>query len=299
MSQTYTTIIIADSRGKGLEEFIGAHPTPITHQYVVEIMPGKSIPELKQLTIDTIARYDLNFSYIVIFAGICGLTEKSQSGTSRILRYPDQSREAKVDATINTIYSLKYRFRERLNFCLIVPASLPAYFTRHNPDEPVPDYLQTEQHALETDIDKINKIISALNTSANTNINLISRFQRKSKKKRQCSGKRLVYRRVIKFTDQELPDGVHFSPKLKAVCFSLIVDTTIRDLGKFPNTGLVSHRLQPWPVGAVPLLPCSLSEDEDTFSLEENPLNVSQDSQDNSDRDWDFKGRKKFDQSRA
>jgi hypothetical protein len=162
-------------------------------------------------------------------------------------------------ATIDAIRSLKYKYGQLINFCTIVPASLPNYFTYFNPDSTPPGYLVNEQAALEVDINVINNHISLLNCHI-TNINLSSRFQAKSKKKRQRSGNKTVYRRVSKFKYSSLVDGVHFSQSMKRTCFSLIIGTTIRDsiasINSIEEAGTSksnsgAHRLQSWPVSTV------------------------------------------------
>jgi hypothetical protein len=249
----FTSIIIADSRGRGLEDFIGGHPTPITHEYWVEVCPEKSIPQLADLIINTIESHDIDHLYCIVFAGICGLTERVRDGQLRTLRYPEESREKKVQETTDTISRLKFKYQNRLNFCTLVPASLADYFLYHNPATALPDYLTTEQQALEQDIIRINRTITKLNLSQGiTNVNLSSRFEKKSKKKRQRSGNKVVYRRISNFKYTDLTDGVHFNDLLKSTCFTLIVNTSIRDsqtiLDNPTGPGSAAHRLQSWPV---------------------------------------------------
>jgi hypothetical protein len=285
MSSWYTTIIVADSRGRGLDDFIGSHPTPINYAYAIEVLPGKSIPDLIPTIESTITRYNSGPYYCVIFAGICGLTVRTRTKNTRILRYPEDQREARVNATSNAIYSLKHKFNTHINFCTIVPASLQAYFKAFNADQAIPDFLQEEQLILEDDISKINSIIVAINGSDNLNINVISRFQIKSKKKRQRSGKKVVYRRVTKFTSKDLVDGVHFTPDIKAACFGLIVDTSIRDFEHLTNPVAGPHRQQSWPVGVQQQVGRQLP------SADQQPeIDSPDEEQAPQDRSWDFKG---------
>lgn len=250
MSQRFTTIIIADSRGKGLEDFVGSYPTPIDHVYVFEIRSGKSISQLTPVIIDTISQFDINFLYCIVFAGICGLTDRMFVDNTAQLRYQSCYREEKVKSIIDVITFLKGRFGNRINFCTIIPADLAGYFRHHNRHQPVPEYLGAEQSALELDINTINDSILALNSEAITNINLSSRAQVKSKKKRQRSGAKIVYRRVVKFSYTNLTDGVHFSAELKKTAFRLIISTAIRDIFTLSQSDSVSHRQQSRPMGA-------------------------------------------------
>ena len=233
MPPVYTTVIIADSRGRGIDEYLGSHPTPDDHQYVLKIKPGKSLAQLSPTIIETLNSYDLEGVYCIIFAGICGLTDRTtdKSGPKKlsILRYQETYRSDKITANIDTAKFLKSTYGVHINFCSIIPADLSGYFRYHNPSSPVPEYLAGEQKALEEDILTINKALLALNSSTQTNINLASRTQIKSKKKRQRSGAKVIYRRVTKFAYKEFTDGVHFTPKLSDILFDLIIHTSIRD----------------------------------------------------------------------
>ena len=251
MSDIFTTIVIADSRGRGLDDFVGNHPTPINHQYVFEIKPGKSLAQLTPIIISKLNAYDSDNTYCIVFAGICGLTDKIINRGTNSLRYKEVFREDKIACNIDTAKFLKNSFGDKINFCNIVPADLINYFRIHNQGRPIPDFLVHEQLALEEDITIINKVLLDLNSKFITNINICSRFQLKSKKKRQRSGNKVVYRRVAKFNYSELIDGVHFSERLKSQLFGLILNTAIRDLSSTsPNPHFEeAHRQQPRPVG--------------------------------------------------
>ena len=233
MPSQFTTVIISDSRGRGLEDYLGSHPLPEDQQFAVLVKPGKSLSQLCPIIINTIDSYDNNQVYCIVYAGICGLTDrttdKSISKRASVLRYQDTYRGDKIECNTDSAKFLKNRYGDRINFCTIIPADLISYFCRHNPGHPVPEYLNTEQKALEEDVLAINKALLDLNSSIITNINLCSRAQVKSKKKRQRSGQKVVYRRVIKFSYKELIDGVHFTQKLRDIIFGLIIHTALRD----------------------------------------------------------------------
>ena len=230
MTHQFTTIIIADSRGRGLDDFVGQHLRPINHQYVIDIQSGKSPAQLVPIVTNTIARYDLSKTYCILFAGICGLTIKIRAEGKHQLRYPIDSRSNRVSTVLAAYSELKEKFGPHINFCTIIPASLADYYHYFYPAEPTPDYAKPEQAALEEDILHINQQHIGLNQGILTNINLANRCLVNSKKKRQRSGKKVVYRRVRKFVYTELFDGVHFTAKLRDICFRLILDTAIRDI---------------------------------------------------------------------
>ena len=233
MSQLFTTVIITDSRGRGIHEYIDNQPTPENQQFVIKVQPGKSLAQLSPTIIDTLNDYDLDRVYCIIYAGICGLTDKTTNKSLgkrvSVLRYQETYRSDKVNTNIDTAKFLKASYGEHINFCSIIPADLTAYFKLHNPSLQVPDYLATEQKALEEDVLAINKALLALNSSVQTNINLCSRAQVKAKKKRQRSGSKIVYRRKARFSYKDFTDGVHFNNKFKEVLFDLILHTSIRD----------------------------------------------------------------------
>ena len=130
----------------------------------------------------------------------------------------------------------------------------------HNPNETLPEGLNDEQAALLEDVETINNHIIELNPGSIANINISKRFHRKSKKRRQKTST-LAYRRVTKFCDRELPDGVHLSEAAKSMCFSIIYNCAINDL---------KVQLQ------------------QPTSANETSQNSSQEDTDN-DADWDFK----------
>ena len=248
-SNNQTIVIISDSRGTGLEDCIKQHPSFSDYNHVIRILPGKDLTQIgaaaKQITSNLRSRF-----YCVILAGICSLTERSTVLNERRLHYPLQKREDKISKIIDTIKDLKSQPGGSYNICFFVPASLHKYFKHYNPTAEPPAVLDEEQSALLDDINQINEVIDDLNTST-TNINLLKRVQVNVKKRKQKTNN-LAYRKIRKFSDKELVDGVHFSDTLKNICFPLIYDTAIRDIR------------------------------EETF------LQDSQDSQD-SDNDWDFK----------
>ena len=251
MSEIFTTIIIADSRGRGLENFVSNHPTPANVQVVIDIRPGKSLAQLTPSIIETINNYDLDKIYCIVSAGICGLTDKVNNRGKKALRYKNVYRDDKVACIIDTAKFLKHSYGDKINICSIIPANLVKYFQFHNSDSTIPDYLIAEQLALEEDITAINKVLLELNSVTITNINLSSRFQAKSKKKRQKSGTKAIYRRVVKYKYTELIDGVHLSDKFKSLIFTLIINTAIRDTNTTPpdTQPKEPHRQQTRPVG--------------------------------------------------
>lgn len=224
-----TIIIIADSRGKGLEEFIDQHPESNRFNNIVKILPGRNLNQIAIETIQSISGLNSQDYYCIILAGICSLTEVTRIAGSKRIHYPLHSRDTKITDITGTIRDLKHRFADSINICTIIPASLTKYFNHYNPGKPLPEGLEQEQSALIDDINTINTEIINANSQTVTNINLSKRVLIQSKKKKQRRTTE-SYRRIFRFSDTELPDGVHFSDSLKSICFSLIYETAIRDL---------------------------------------------------------------------
>ena len=255
-----TIIILTDSRGRGLPEFISEHPESSDYNNIVKVLPGKNLNQIAIEAIQTISNLSAQNYYCVILAGICGLTEVTQIARNKRLHYPLDARSEKVSDITCTVRDLKRRYIDKINICTIIPASLVKYFRYHNQNRPLPPGLEDEQAAHLEDINSINTVICQVNSPETTNINLSRRVLIQSKKKRQRIATE-IYRRSLRFSDDQLPDGLHFSDTLKTTCFSLIYTTAIRDL----------QRRAPSPDPA-PI------EDPDS----------SQDSS-QSDSEWDFK----------
>jgi hypothetical protein len=240
-------------------------------EYIIKVLPGRTLEAIALVAREILPNYESTNYYCIIHAGICSLTVKTTSPFHRhCLTYPLQEREDKLKSIKDTLTDLKSRFGARINFCTVVPASLHKYFYTKNPDQQdAPPSLNKEQEALLEDIVLINETIKQLNINYhNTNINLCARFVTHSKKKHQRSNTGNP-RRVTKFKDTELIDGVHFSEELRQTSFHLIKSAIDRDLEYL-------HQLS--------LGPLNLSAEE----LDEL-LNSSQDSQPDADRNWDFK----------
>ena len=280
MSAPFTTIIVADSRARGIDDFIGSHPTPPNHSYALEVHPGKTLAQLIPIIIAAIRRYEKGDYYCIVMAGINGLTDRARIEGRKALRYQSLYREDKTLSIIESIKFLKDNYGSKINIATIIPASLPGYFAYHNPSAEVPSFLEAEQKDLEADIISINETILYLHPPNFTNINLAKRAQKRAKVRRQHSGSKKVYRRKDHFYYSDLPDGLHFNDSLKSTCFRLIIDTAIRDsanLQAISDSDQASHRLQPWPVGPDPTLTSASAQnndldiqihpDDDTFDL--------------------------------
>ena len=57
---------------RGLDYFVGNHPTPPNHEYIIDIRPGKSLAQLTPFIIATINTCNLNKSNVLLAQGSVG-----------------------------------------------------------------------------------------------------------------------------------------------------------------------------------------------------------------------------------
>jgi hypothetical protein len=218
---------------------------------------------------ELISNYSNSDYYCAIAAGICGLTIKTTVDGRQCIRYPENTRQDKVQSFITEFYDLTTTYGPRMNIATIVPASLSKYFSIRNPGVPIPQILSDEQSFLLEDIDSLNCVIKSSNINYHiTTINLSKKFHSISKKKNRRTNTGST-RRVAKFKDDLLPDGLHFAESIKPDCFGTIIQSAIRDLGQL-------GQLDP-PGPSAALNPA-------------NNLSSSQESLSDSDRDFKRKG---------
>jgi hypothetical protein len=150
----------------------------------------------------------------------------------RAIGYPLNTRSHKVEDACEVLDGLRQEFGGRINIPTVIPASLSKYHTYSNPGSSIPEGTEEEQTALLEDIKIFNNKIKESNLQSSvTTVNLSSRFFNFSIKKNRKS-KAKTKRRVEKFTDSQLYDGLHLSHEIRPVCFKLIFDSAKRDLQK-------------------------------------------------------------------
>lgn len=226
-------LVLTDSRGRGLSEFLEqtAFKDDQSCEVLVSVVPGGKLPGL----LDQASRYltgecrvkGKTIDNVVVEAGICSLTTRrtiTTEGQSRTeLRYVRD-----VDnliAIAESVISSYHQFPERINIATIVPASLKKYSEYHNGEALSSDAtLKGEQDHLLEDIGKLNDIIIGENKELpNTQtIDLWRTVIKSSLKRVTKSPEDRERRRVQKFTEKNLHDGVHGNQWLQVKWFDRI-----------------------------------------------------------------------------
>ena len=232
MTTQNNLIVLTDSRGRGLKGYLETQLIDFTP--VIKLLPGRSLQAIAIIAKKTLPKYDQTNFYCIIHAGICSFTIRTAVGHPTSLRYPFPDRDHKLREIIDTIAELKSIYKSRINICTIAPASLVKFFQLRHPGTPLPRGLEQEQNSLIEDIHMINSYIKQLNSDhGNPNINIGARFFSHSKKK---SKKSKTTRRVTKFKDTHLVDGVHFSTEIRDISFRLIKTTASSELQKLEES---------------------------------------------------------------
>ena len=123
------------------------------------------------------------------------------------------------------------KFPGKVSICTILPASLVKYFQVHNPNKDLPVGLEEEQDQLIKDVERVNNIRRDYNRENNqVTINTTSRVYKNSLKRYRSKGKK---RRVSRFTDKDLPNGVHCTQELKSEIQGIILADILKSGGVY------------------------------------------------------------------
>ena len=133
-SRKPTFLIICDSRGRGLEQFIDINETNLNTHFniVIKIRPGRTLEALITELENQPEKERWFWDHAVIAGGICNFTERITDNSTRLLRY--NRNEDNIEDIINSIRAAKCKYNN-LNFATIPPACLINYFTSHNNQE--------------------------------------------------------------------------------------------------------------------------------------------------------------------
>ena len=219
-------LIVTDSRGRGLDQRIQGVPRLNACHIKTAFLPGASLERLAIETIQEAGRSE--YDWLIVFGGICSFTEKVNYRGEKRLHYPIEKSEEKKTKAIETIEDLYRRFPNKANVCTIPPASPTKYFTTNNPGKSTPEGLEEEGKKLIEDLETVNNKIRELDIEKDQEtINTSARVFKHSLKRYK---KQTTYRRVTRFSDKELPDGVHFNVELGETIHYIIIENIYKKI---------------------------------------------------------------------
>lgn len=221
-----SVLVVTDSRGSDLRGALQPVKIGSPCNIKVAFLPGAN---LEKIAVETIQEERRNYySRIIIFGGICSFTDKVDTQEEKRLYYPLATSEAKKNRALETIKDLYRRFGDRINVCTVPPASLTKYYRVKNHTDSLPEGIEEEEKKLLEDIEALNDEIRTINQEAGvTTLNTSSRVYKHSLKRYK---NKATTRRVSKFSDENLPDGLHFNRQLKERINSIVVDIICQDL---------------------------------------------------------------------
>lgn len=193
-------IIASDSRGRGFQQHIQSYrPFPLHWKISLLVKPGATIEKLTRET-ENILHNNLEkdksqCTNVMIFAGICNLTEKftHQFGTE-ICYYSSEKVYTTIQA-INQSFQKLQTFNCKVHFATISPVSLSSYINfqqkKGNLQKSIHQLedISYQQKSLENDIIQINEEICRLNTlNGTSSVRLDKDVTKFSTKKRGRNG---------------------------------------------------------------------------------------------------------------
>ena len=223
-AQKLKILILTDSRGKGLEEYLQEKLSNSDNILcTVGVSPGARLEELFSQVDNSVGNNE--YDYYIICAGICNFTEKVRVGQDLLLQYRPQ--QGALESIIGAIYEFKDRHRHRANIATIPPASLYNYNFYKNGETnwmyPVSfDEVRTQQVQLFSDIERVNNCIVEINTEQGVEtINWAEKsYSTSLKRKRKGS----TPKRKTIFREKDFQDGVHPTLRLQRVLFGRVYD---------------------------------------------------------------------------
>lgn len=155
------TLIIADSRGKHLQQYLNVHEDIGTVR--VLIFKGVGYCEAMSLSVDTIRSFKPTL--IIIMLGICDLTRRNKVTMHTWLRFDtvDGSVDYVIDQAHQSLAYLRRLGTYRISYATLTGLDLSSYNTGVQHLSPPKQALQQAQNTLNTSILEINRRIIELN----------------------------------------------------------------------------------------------------------------------------------------
>ena len=201
-------IIITDSRGYGLENYI-IQKKALEHPFQVTSVGGLTLRRAAKLVSkqEAIAKQKNLRYFYCIFAGICSFTNKDRY--TGVISYQQENREYVVADALETIDELYSSYGGSIVLATIPPANIAKANSKTVSD------CQSQQDKLETDIDVANKRILELN--GETGVISIQTHKHILRTRKRDQKAEYYYK--------ELTDGTHPSPQLEIKHFRHICNT--------------------------------------------------------------------------
>ena len=196
---------MCDSRGVDLDTYLANYLVGDVDIHFGSF-PGADLSRIRRETEEYLEQQPVD--YTAIFAGICGFTERCNT----VITYDEDRsvRDRKIVKATDDLEALRNRLHDRVNIATIAPACLSKFFTVKNPDEDIIPDFSNQQKALLEDIEAVNECIKESNRRYGVETLNIDEYVHVNSLKRRKSGNRRIYKRVKRFSNKGLWDGVHY-----------------------------------------------------------------------------------------
>ena len=223
-SEGAKVLFLSDSRGTGIDTSLHEREDLSDIDIVFKIWRGASYRNFEDFLLE---ENSVNYALTIVCGGICDFTRKERiqhkGENYSILTYKEEYNS--VNLIIPRLTNIRNRLREGVIFATIPPASIVKYANIINksqiPTELTAKFLE-DQNRLINDIKKVNEWI--INDSKDHQLPLIDwhrpLFPSKTKK-RDSNGQT---KRIEKFYDNHLVDGVHGDEWIKSKWFKRVFD---------------------------------------------------------------------------
>ena len=183
------------------------------------VIPGATLEIINQRLERSQRRKKWNL--VIIIGGICNFTMRIKAKKTRKLEYKDR----KTEATKQAIEDILEHQGDIAQICTLTPANI----LKHNKVSVKGD--SEEQKQLVSDIEELNQFIINKNIERDWPTIDLARQSYTASLKKQGNKKK----RIQKFTDKELADGVHPTTHLKATWASYMAPVIVKILEKLSD----------------------------------------------------------------
>ena len=244
-------VIVTDSRGRGLDYELAFSPRACNCvETYTKVCPGaklsKLVEEAREIDSQLRSRGE-KADYTVIAGGICSFTRKAplpHPGARSLVYDTKQDCVSEIKSEIDRV---RRTLGDQVSVATIPPASLIKYYQFMNGKPPTGAFLhalERQQAKLLNDIENVNRYI--INDNIRTRVETIDwdRKVHSHSLKKRTKGKSTFRKRVIRFTDKDLYDGVHANTKLQDQWFTRCVEVIYKELKKLFSSQTSSKQVE-------------------------------------------------------